>query len=162
MYVYYWSVYVNGEAAIAVKTPWGRNVVMQTLWFRQECSVNAVQSPFNRCRPPSRSHGDLTKDSLRCQGVLSYYTELSQRLHGVLTAFFKGQRSNGVCYLQQNTNAVPRRSRRFVAMLAFCTAIWWWSRSPWERRPSVSGVLKRWKHLSSSIYDVCGRWTGDT
>jgi hypothetical protein len=27
MYVYYLSVYLNGEAAIAVKTPWGRNAV---------------------------------------------------------------------------------------------------------------------------------------
>jgi hypothetical protein len=27
MYVYYLSVYLNGEAAIAVKTPWGRNAI---------------------------------------------------------------------------------------------------------------------------------------
>jgi hypothetical protein len=27
MYVYYLSVHLNGEAAIAVKTPWGHNVI---------------------------------------------------------------------------------------------------------------------------------------
>jgi hypothetical protein len=27
MYVHYLSVYLNGEAAIAQKTPWGRNAI---------------------------------------------------------------------------------------------------------------------------------------
>ena len=152
-YTYILSVYVNGEAAIAVKTPWGRSAIalespgtprercaiaLKTPWSRNaialespwtpckrrviavrssckrhERRVNAVQSPCNRFRPPWRSHGDLTTDSLRCHDVLGDCTALSRRLHGVPTAFFKGRRSHGVCNLQQNTNAVPRR---FMAM----------------------------------------------
>jgi hypothetical protein len=152
MYVWYLSVYLNGEAAIAVKTRWGRYAIalespgtprersaiaLKTPWSRNanalespwtphkrcviavqsscnrhERRVNAVQSPCNRCRSPWRSHGDLTTGSLRCHDVLGDCTALSRRLHGVPTAFFKGRRSHGVCNLQQNTNAVPRRSRR--------------------------------------------------
>jgi hypothetical protein len=117
------------RCAIAMKTPWSRNanalaspwtpckhcvIAVQSSCNRHERRVNAVQSPCNHCWPPWRSHCDLTTDSLRCYmyDVLGDCTALSQRLHDVPSAFFEGRRSHGVCYLQQNTNAVPRRSRR--------------------------------------------------
>jgi hypothetical protein len=95
-------------------------IAVQLSCNRHECLVNAVQSLCNRCRPPWRSHGDLTMDSLRCHEVLGDCTALSRWLHGVPTAFFKGRRSHGICNLQQNTNAVPRCSRRFHGVLCRC------------------------------------------
>jgi hypothetical protein len=92
MYVYYLSVYLNGETSIAVKTTWGCNAIaLVSPWTpRKRCviavqsscncnerRVNAVQSPCNCCRPPLRSHSDLTTDSLHCHDVLGDCTALS-------------------------------------------------------------------------------------
>jgi hypothetical protein len=142
-----------------LKTPWSRNAnALESPGTPRKRCVIEVQSPWTprkRCEIAVGHLGDLTTDSLRCHNVLGDCTALSRRLHGVPTAFFKGRRSHGVCNLQQNTNAVPRRSRRFhgfswqcraTAMLAFCTAIWWRSRSMWERRPSVTVVLGKMCH----------------
>jgi hypothetical protein len=93
---------------------------VQSSCNRHERRINAVQSPCNRCRPPWRFHGDLTMDSLCCHDVLGDCTALSRRLHGVPTAFFKGRQSHGVCNLQQNTKAVPLRSRRFHSVSWQC------------------------------------------
>jgi hypothetical protein len=154
------------RCVIALKTPWNRNATaLVSPWTPRKRCVIVVQSPWTlrkRCAiavghlcVPQRPHYGLTALSRRSRRLYA----LSRRLHGVPTAFFKGWSSHGVCNLQQNTNAVPWRSRRFysvswrchgahTAMLVFCTAIWWRSRSLWERHPSVTGVFMVIKTLN--------------
>jgi hypothetical protein len=49
MYVYYLSVYVNGEAAIAVKTPWGRSAIaLESPGTPRERRAIALTSPWSR------------------------------------------------------------------------------------------------------------------
>jgi hypothetical protein len=49
MYVYYLSVYLNGEAAIAVKTPWGRNAIaLESPGTPRERCVIALKTPWSR------------------------------------------------------------------------------------------------------------------
>jgi hypothetical protein len=155
------------RCAIALKTPWSRNAnALESLCNRGAVVLQSPWTPRKRCAITVGHLGVPTATSLRCHDVLGDCTALSRRLHGVPTAFFKGRRSHGVCNLQQNANAVPRRSRRFhgvswqchggpTAMLAFCTAIWWRSRSPWERRPSVTGVEGALRH---SLNRHCTTW----
>jgi hypothetical protein len=49
MYVYHLSVYLNGKAAIAVKTPWGRNAIAlgSPGTPRERCAI-ALKTPWSR------------------------------------------------------------------------------------------------------------------
>jgi hypothetical protein len=109
MYVYYLSIYWNGEAAIAVKTPWGRNAnALETPWTPLErcaIAVNALVSPWTPCKrcviavqlscnryerrvnavQIAVGHlGVPTATSLRCHDVLGDCIAVSRRSYCVL------------------------------------------------------------------------------
>jgi hypothetical protein len=49
MYVYYLSVCLNGEATIAVKTPWGRNAIaLESPGTQRERCAIALKTPWSR------------------------------------------------------------------------------------------------------------------
>jgi hypothetical protein len=49
MDVYYLSIYLNGEAEIAVQTPWGRNAnaLVSPSTPRERCAI-AMKTPWSR------------------------------------------------------------------------------------------------------------------
>jgi hypothetical protein len=130
-------------------------IFVQSPWMPRKRYAITMQSPSATLAFPLRPHYGLTALSRR-----------SRRLYCVGTAFPLRFSKDGdptafvICSRAQTPSlGVFGDCTAFcgdaTAMLTFYTAIWWRSRSPWERRPSVTGVLINFYKIIFILLQFC-------